>query len=101
MEHTTVPQMCTTCNLLPLVGRPRPTPLRASPAQFVLLISHPMGECNAVQRDYSILYEMQKELSTKSAKFFGFFSIANIVVGFGNWFIMPPSCYLHDLQAYF
>jgi hypothetical protein len=27
MEHTTVPQMCFLCNLLPLAGRPGPTAL--------------------------------------------------------------------------
>jgi len=43
MEHTTVPQMCALCNLLPLVGWPGPmTSYKkgSSPAQFVLLISH-------------------------------------------------------------
>jgi hypothetical protein len=35
----------------------------SSPAQFVLLISHSVKECNAVQRDYFLLYAVNLFLS--------------------------------------
>jgi len=41
MEHTTVPQMRASYNLLPpATGSPAPYPFGVSPAQLVLVISH-------------------------------------------------------------
>jgi hypothetical protein len=66
-EHTTVPQMLKQSAATP-AARPH-NPIGLSPAQFVLLISHPESGCNAVQRVY-LFYNILCLLSSKSENLF-------------------------------
>ena len=58
----TVPQICLKIFISAAASRgpaPRPRASRASPAQFVLLISHSV-ECNAVQRELMLHISIHK-----------------------------------------
>lgn len=64
-EHVTVPQVCIH-TLLPFSNGPAPR-LAASPAQFVLVISHSQQECNTVQRDCNVIRNLAKNVKISAA----------------------------------